>query len=62
MQIEKAMINDRLRVSKSILKISHYIYNFAKIYREICYFLKKITYFWTVFIVFYVYKQKFTAQ
>ena len=31
MQIEKALTNDRLRF-KSILKISHSIYNFAVIY------------------------------
>ena len=42
MQIEKALINDRLRVSKVCRKFRILtIYNFAVIYHEICYFLKK---------------------
>ena len=40
MQIEKALINDRLRVSKVSIKFRiPTIYNFVVIY--ICYFLKK---------------------
>ena len=42
MQIEKALINDRLGVSKVSREFCiPTIYNFAVIYREICYFLKK---------------------
>ena len=42
MQIEKAPINDHLRVSKASGKFCiPTIYNFAVISHEICYFLKK---------------------
>ena len=42
MQIDKALINDRLRVSKVFWKFGiPTIYDFAEITREICYFLKR---------------------
>ena len=53
MQIEKPLINDRLRVSKISWKIGiPTIYNFAVIYLWNLLFLKKVAYFLTVFIVF----------
>ena len=53
MQIEKPLINDRLRVSKISWKIGiPTIYNFAVIYLWNLLFLKKVAYFLTVSIVF----------
>ena len=63
MQIEKAPINDRLRVSKVSWKFRiPTIYNSAVIYLWNLLFSKKVTYFLVVSIVFSVYKQNFTAQ
>ena len=63
MQIEKALINDRLRVSKVPCKLSILtIYNFVVIYLWNLLFPWKVAYFLTVFIVFNVYKQKFTTR
>ena len=63
MQIEKALINDHLHVSKISWKFRMpTIYNFAVIYPWNLLFLKKVAYFFTVSIVFSVYKQKFTTQ
>ena len=63
MEIEKVLINDRLLVSKVSLQFRiPTVYNFAVIIREICNFLKNAAYFLTVFIVFSVYKQNFTAK
>ena len=54
MQIKKALINDRLHVLKVSWKVwNPIIYNFAIIY---------VAYFFTVSIVFFVYKQNITAQ
>ena len=62
-QIEKALIIDRLRVSKVSWKSRiPTIYNFAVIYPWNLLFLKKLAYFLTVSIVFSVCKQHFTAQ
>ena len=63
MQIKKAQINDRLRVSKvsSKFRIST-ICPFSVIYSWNLLFLKKVAYFLTVSIVFFIYKQNFTAQ
>ena len=60
MQTEKALINNCLRVSKKNFCIPT-IYNFAVIYREICYFPKKQPTL-AVSIVFSIYKQNFTTQ
>ena len=63
MQIEKALINDRLRVSKVSRKFHiSTIYNFAVIYTWNLVFSEKVAYFLTVSIVISVYKQNFTAQ
>ena len=63
MQIEKARINDRLRISKLSWKSRiPTIYNFAVIYPWNLLFTEKVAYFLTVSTVFSVYKQKFTAQ
>ena len=63
MQIEKALINDRLRVSKVFCKFhSPTIYDFAVIYPWNLPFSWKVSYFLTVSIVFSVYKQNFRAQ
>ena len=62
MQIEKALINDPLRVSKVSWKFRiRTIYNFAVIYPWNLVFSYKVPYFLTVSIVFSVYKQNFTA-
>ena len=63
MQIEKALTNDRLRVSEVSWKFRiPTIYNFAVIYSWNLLFCWKVAYFLTVSIVFSVYKQNFTAQ
>ena len=63
MQIEKALINDRLRVSKvSWMFFIPTVYNLAVIYPWNSLFSEKVAYFLTVSIVFSVYKQKFSAQ
>ena len=63
MQIEKALINERLHVSKVFRKFTILVtYNFAVIYPWNLLFSLKIAYFLTVSIVFSVYKQNFTAQ
>ena len=63
MQIEKALINDCLQVSKVSWKFHiPTIYNFAVICPWNLLFLKKVAYFLTVSIVFSVYKQNFMAQ
>ena len=63
MQIEKARINDRLRISKLSWKSRiPTIYNFAVIYPWNLLFTEKVAYFLRVSTVFSVYKQKFTAQ
>ena len=51
MQIEEALINDRLRVSEVSWK-----FHIPTIYKP------KVSYFLTVSIVFSVYRQNFTAQ
>ena len=63
MQIEKALINERLGVSKVSWKFHvPNIYNFGVIYLwKLFFFLKKLAYFLTVCIVFSVYKQNFTV-
>ena len=59
MQIEKALINDRLRVlNDRILTIC----NFAVIYQWNLLFSLKVVYFLKISIVFSVYKQNFAAQ
>ena len=59
MQIEKALINDCLRVSKVSRKFCiPTIHNFA----VNLLFSEKVAYFLSVPIVFSVYKQNFTAQ
>ena len=63
MQIEKALIDDRLRVSNASWKFHiPTIYNFAVTYPWILLFLKNIAYFLIVSIMFSVYKQNVTAQ
>ena len=63
MQFEKTLINDRLRVSKVSWKFHiSTIYNFAVIDPWNFLFFKKVAYFLTVFIAFFVYKQNFTAE
>ena len=63
MQIEKAPINNRLRVSKVSWKVRiSIIWNFAVIYPWNLLFSLKVDYFLTVSIVFSVYEQNFTAQ
>ena len=63
MQIEKALINDRLYVSKASLKFRiPTIYHFAIIYSWNLLFSWKVAYFLTVSIVFFVYKANFKAQ
>ena len=61
-QIEKALINDRLTVSKLSWKFSiSTIYNSAVVYRwNFANFLKS-TLLLTVAIIFFVHKQNFTA-
>ena len=63
MQIEKALLNDRLRVLKVSWKfLIPTIYNFAVICPWNLLFTLKVVYFLTVSIVFSVYKQNFTPQ
>ena len=63
MQIEKALINDRLRVSKvSWMFFIPTIYNLVVIYPWNSLFSEKAAYTLTVSVVFSVYKQDFTAQ
>ena len=63
MQIEKALINDNLRVSKVSWKFRiPTAYNSAEIYPWNLLFSWKVTYFLTVSIVFSVYKENFTTQ
>ena len=63
MQIEKAPINNRLRVSKVSWKVRiSIIWNFAVIYPWNLLFSLKVDHFLTVSIVFSVYEQNFTAQ
>ena len=63
MQIEKAMIKDRLRVSKVSWKFRiPTIYSFAVICPWNLLFSQKVAYFLTISIVFFVYEQNFTAQ
>ena len=63
MQIEKALINGRLRASKKKLKFCiPTIYNFAVIYPWNFSFSWKAAYFLTVYIVFSVYKQDSVVQ
>ena len=63
MQVKKAMINDRLHASNLSWKFRiPNIYNFAVIYLWNLLFSLKVAYFLTVPIVFFVYKQNFTAQ
>ena len=60
MQIEKAQINDRLRVSKVSWKFRiPTIFNFAVICQWNLLFSKKVAYFLTVSMVFSIYKQNF---
>ena len=63
MQIKKALINDHLLVSKVSLKfyISTF-YNSAVISPWNLLLSQKVAYFFTVSIVFSVYKQNFEAQ
>ena len=63
MQIEKALINHRLRVSKVSWKFHvQTICNFAGIFPWNLLLSYKVAYFLTVSIVFSFYKQNFTAQ
>ena len=63
MQIEKALINDCLHVSKASWKFCiPTTYNFAAIYLWNLLFSEKVAYFLTVSIVFSVFKQNFTAR
>ena len=63
MQMEKALINDCLSVSKVSWKFHiSTIFNFAVIYPWNLLFSSKVAYFLAVSIVFSVYKQNFTAQ
>ena len=63
MHIEKALINDRLRVSKVYWKFRILtIYNFAVIYPWNVLFYWKVAYVLNVPIVSSVYKQNFTAE
>ena len=58
MQIEKALINDRLRLSKVSWKFRiPTIYSFTVIYSWNLLFFKKIARFLTAPVVFSVYKQ-----
>ena len=63
MEIEKALINDRLGVSKVSWKFRiPTTYNFAVIYPWNLQFFKKVAYFLTVSIAFFVYEQNAAAQ
>ena len=62
-QIEKALINDRWRVSKGSSKFRiPTIYNLTVIFSWNFLSSLKVPYFLTVSVVFSVYKQNFTAQ
>ena len=63
MKIEKELINDHLRVSKVSWKFCvTFIYNSAVILLWNLQLFKKVAYFLTVSIAFFVYKQSFTAK
>ena len=63
MQIEKRLVNDRLRASKVSWRFPiPTIYNFALICPWNLLFSLKVLYFLTVSIIFSVYQQNFTAQ
>ena len=63
MQIEKALINDRLRVSKVSWKCRiPTVYGFAVIYPWNLLFSETVAYFLAVSFVFSVYKQNFTPH
>ena len=63
MQTEKALINDRLCVSKVSWKFRDpTTYNFAVIYQWHLLFSEKVAYFLTVSLFFSVYRQNVTAQ
>ena len=63
MQIGKALINDRLSVSKVSWKFRiPTIYKFVVIYPWNMLYSEKVVYFLTVSIVFSVYKQNSLAQ
>ena len=63
MQIEKALIKDRVRVSKVLWKFRFpFIYNFVVIYPWNMLFSQKVIYFLKVSIVFSVNKQNFMAR
>ena len=63
MEIEKALIKNRLRVSKIPWKFRiPAAYDFAVIYPWNLLFSQKVAYFLTVSVVFSVYKQNFTAH
>ena len=63
MQIEKALVNDRWRVSKVSWKFCiPTIHSFAVIFAWNSQSFQKVAYFLTVSIVFSVYKKNFTAQ
>ena len=62
MQTEKALIKDRLRVSKVSWKFRiSTVYNFRVIYPWNLLFIKKVAYYLTVSVVFSVYKQNSAA-
>ena len=63
MQIEEALINNCLRVSKVSWKFGiPTIYNFGVMYPWNLLFFKKVAYCLTVSVAFSVYKQNFTAH
>ena len=63
MQIEKALIKDRVRVSKVLWKFRFpFIYNSVVIYPWNMLFSQKVIYFLKVSIVFSVNKQNFMAR
>ena len=62
MQIEKALINDHLRVSKVFWKFCiPTIYNFEVIFPWNLLFSWKVAYFLKISIAFFVYQQNFAA-
>ena len=63
MQIEKAVINDPIHVSKTSWKFRiPTIFIFTVVSPWNLLFPQKVAYFLTVSIIFSVYKQNFTAQ
>ena len=63
MQIENALMNDLLRVSKVSWKFCiPTSYDLAVIYSQNLLFSEKVAYFLTVSIGFFVYKQNFKGQ